>query len=165
MEYAVQSHRCQIRTEMSQITVPKEALVVVGDGQKALFLRNKGTPEEIKLEIENIIEHDNPASHEQGTDRPGRAFASAGTARSAMQETDWHQLGEDRFASQIAQTLYTLAHANKFEALVVVAPPKVLGVLRKELHKEVTNRITGELAKELASQYVPDIEKALNAKT
>jgi protein required for attachment to host cells len=41
----------------------------------------------------------------------------------------------------------------------------VLGILRKELHKEVTDRITGELPRELASQYVPDIERALNAKT
>ncbi|MGH6608972.1 MAG: host attachment family protein [Burkholderiaceae bacterium] len=148
---------------MAGLKVPKDALVMVGDGEKALFLRNKGTPDSIKLEIENILEQDNPASHEQGTDKPGRAFASAGTARSAMEEVDWHQLGEDRFASQIAQALYKLAHANKFDALVVVAPPKVLGVLRKEFHKEVTDRITGELSKELASQYVPDIEKALNA--
>lgn len=148
---------------MTKIKVPKDALVLVGDGQKALFLRNKGTPTDIKLEIEDILEHDNPASREQGTDKPGRAFASAGTARSAMEETDWHQLGEDRFATSIARTLYNMAHANKFESLVIVAPPKVLGILRKELHKEVIERITGELSKELASHYVPEIEKALNA--
>ena len=146
---------------MNELTVPNEALVVVGDGEKALFLRNKGDAQEIKLEVENVLGHENLATHEQGTDKPGRAFASAGTASSAMEETDWHQLGEDRFAVDIADTLYRLAHANKFEALVVVAPPKVLGTLRKAFHKEVVDRITGELPKNLTSHTIPDIEKLL----
>jgi protein required for attachment to host cells len=42
-----------------------------------------------------------------------------------------------------------------------VAPPKVLGQLRKEFHKEVSDRITGELPKELTSHYLPAIEKVL----
>ncbi|MBA3252840.1 MAG: host attachment family protein [Pseudomonadota bacterium] len=148
---------------MNEFKIPNEALVVVGDGEKALLLRNKGGPQDIKLEVENVLGHDNPATHEQGTDKPGRAFASAGTARSAMEETDWHQLGEDRFAVDIAGILYRLAHANKFEALVVVAPPKVLGTLRKAFHKEVVDRITGELPKNLTSHPIPDIEKLLTA--
>ncbi len=143
--------------------IPNQALVVVGDGEKALFLRNKGNAQELKLEVENIFGQDNPATHEQGTDKPGRTAASAGTARSAMEETDWHRLGEERFAAEIATVLYRRAHANKFEALVVVAPPKVLGNLRKAFHKEVVDRIIAELPKELTSHTVPDIERLLAA--
>ena len=145
------------------MNIPNQALVVVGDGEKALFLRNTGSPQEIKLEVENIFGHDNPATHEQGTDKPGRTAASAGTARSALEETDWHRLGEERFAAEIAATLYRLAHANKFEALVVVAPPRVLGNLRKAFHKEVVDRIIAELPKELTSHTVSDIERLLTA--
>jgi protein required for attachment to host cells len=148
---------------MAEMNIPKDALVMVGDGQRALFLRNIGNDGSVKFEIESILEQDNPASHEQGTDRPGRAFASAGTGRSALEETDWHQLGEERFTSEVAHRLYMLAHANKFDALVVVAPPKVLGNLRKEFHKEVSERVVAEVPKELASHYLPDIEKALGA--
>ncbi len=151
------------KATMAEVNVPNQALVLVGDGEKALFLRNIGGPQDIELEVENLLWHENPATHEQGTDKPGRAYASAGTARSAMDQTDWHQLGEDRFASEIARTLNSMAHANKFEALVVVAPPKVLGNLRKEFHKEVSERITGELSKELTSHNLPDIEKLLSA--
>jgi len=145
------------------LNIPHQALVVVGDGEKALFLRNKGSAQELDLEVENIFGHDNPATHEQGTDKPGRTAASAGTARSAMEETDWHRLGEERFAVEIAATLYRLAHANKFEALVVVAPPKVLGTLRKAFHKEVVDRVIAELPKELTSHTIPDIERLLAA--
>ena len=148
---------------MNKVTIPNRALIVVGDGEKALFLRNEGEPEKLQLEVENIFGHDNPATHEQGTDKPGRAFASAGTARSAMEQTDWHQLGEERFAAGIAETLYQLAHANQFEALVVVAPPKVLGNLRKAFHKEVVDRITGEVPKDLTSHPVAEIERLLAA--
>lgn len=148
---------------MADVDIPNEALILVGDGEKALFLRNKGTREDVRLKVENILWHDNPASHEQGTDEPGRAFASVGTARSAMDETDWHQLGEERFVTEVARRLKTLALAKKFDALVVVAPPKVLGQLRKEFHKEVTDRITGELPKELTTHYLPTIEKVLRA--
>jgi len=146
---------------MADVDIPNEALILVGDGEKALFLRNKGSREDIRLKVENILWHDNPASHEQGTDEPGRAFASVGTARSAMDETDWHQLGEERFVTEVARRLNTLAQAKRFDALVVVAPPKVLGQLRKEFHKEVTDRITGELPKELTTHYLPAIEKVL----
>ena len=143
------------------MNIPNQALVVVGVAEKALFLRNKGNAQELALEVENIFGHDNPASHEQGTDKPGRTAASAGTARSALEETDWHRLGEERFAAEIAATLYRLAHANKFDALIVVAPPKVLGNLRKAFHKEVVDRVIADLPKELTSHTVSDIERLL----
>ena len=145
------------------LNIPNQALVVVGDGEKALFLRNAGSPQKLKLEVENVFAQSNPATHEQGTDKPGRTAASAGTARSAMEETDWHRLGEERFAAEIAAILYRLAHANKFEALIVVAPPAVLGNLRKAFHKAVVDRITAEVPKELTSHTLPDIETLLAA--
>ena len=40
-----------------------------------------------------------------------------------------------------AEELKKRALRNDYDALVVIAPPKALGVLRKELHKEVERRI------------------------
>ena len=77
-------------------TISHNALVLIGDGQKALFLRNKGTAHQVKLEVEQILEQDNPATREQGTDRPGRSVASVGTARSAVEEVDWHHIAKER---------------------------------------------------------------------
>ena len=50
---------------------------------------------------------------------------------------------------------------NDFEALVIIAPPKTLGVLRKQLHKEVERRVVLELAKEMTDRPVSDIEAML----
>lgn len=143
--------------------VPHNALVLVGDGQKALFLRNKGTPQRVSLAVEQVFEHDNPPTREQGTDRPGRASASVGAARSAMEEADWHHIAKERFAAVLSEALYRHAHANRFEKLVVIAPPKILGDLRKVLHAEVAARIAAEIPKELTSHPVAEIERLIAA--
>jgi protein required for attachment to host cells len=143
--------------------VPHNALVLVGDGQKALFLRNRGNAQRVQLVVEKILERDNPPTREQGTDRPGRSSASVGVARSAMEETDWHHIAEERFAGELAEALYRHAHANLFEKLVIIAPPKVLGNLRKALHAEVAERVAAEIPKELTSHPVAEIERLLAA--
>lgn len=143
--------------------VSHHALVLVGDGQKALFLRNKGNAQRVDLEVERILEQDNPATREQGTDRPGRSAASVGVARSAMEEVDWHHLAKERFADEIAKALYRYAHENRFEKLIVIAPPKILGNLRRAFHMEVIDRIVGEIPKELTSHPVSQIEKLIAA--
>lgn len=148
---------------MTEIRIPHDALVFVGDGTKALFLRNKGDAEHVNLEVEQVFAQDNPATRDQGTDRPGRSFASSGAQRSAMEQTDWHQLAEDRFVGEVADKLYKHAHAGRFQSLIVVAPPKVLGQLRKAFHKEVSDKVSAEVPKELTSHPIHEIEKLLSA--
>ena len=80
-----------------------------------------------------------------------------------MGETDYHQQEEDRFAAETADMLKRRALANEFESLIIVAPPKTLGELRKHYHKAVSDRLTGELAKDLTGHAVPDIEQALRS--
>jgi protein required for attachment to host cells len=150
-------------TDMIDSVIPHDALVLVGDGRKALFLRNKGGAARLRFQVEDVLEQDNPSTSEQGTDQPGRAVTGAGTARSAMEETDWHRLAEDRFAVEIAEALYRRVHAGRCEKLVVVAPPKVLGEMRKAFHKEVSACISAEIPKELTSHPLPEIAKILAA--
>jgi protein required for attachment to host cells len=142
--------------------IPHDALILVGDGSRAVFFKNRGTVVKPNLVVEHMFEQQNPATREQGTDRPGRrAGGDSQTMRSAMEETDWHQLAEERFASEIAAALYRSAHANEFQRLIIVAPPKVLGTLRKSLHKEVLDRVEAEVPKELASYSLPRIRTEL----
>jgi len=147
----------------AELRVPHNALVLVGDGRKALFLRNRGNPQRVSLVVEQILERDNPPTREQGTDRPGRASASVGAARSAMEEADWHQIAEERFAGELSEALYRHAHAGRFDKLVIIAPPKVLGDLRKLFHAEVAERIVAEVPKELTSHPVAEIERLIAA--
>ena len=138
----------------------KNTLVLVADGQKLLFLRNHGDEAKMDLHMEAHQEQQNPPTHEQGTDAPGRSFASGGR-RSAIEQTDFHQIAEDRFAAEAAELLRDRALNGDFKILVVVAPPRTLGELRKRYHKEVAARIVHELHKDLTGFSVEDIEAAL----
>jgi protein required for attachment to host cells len=142
-------------------SVPHNSLILIGDGQKALFLRNRGNAQHVELVVERILERENPPTREQGTDRPGRFFASVGVARSAMEQVDWHCLGKERFADELAEALYRHAHANRFERLVIIAPPKILGSLRRAFHAEVVDRIAAEIPKELTMHPISEIERIL----
>lgn len=141
--------------------LPNNTLVLVADGRKMLFLRNHGNEAKMDLQLEDHQAQTNPSTRDQGTDRPGRSFASVGARRSAMGETDFHQVEENRFAAEAARLLQVRALAHDFDALVVVAPPRTLGELRKHYHKEVESRIIQELHKDLTGFSVDDIEAAL----
>jgi protein required for attachment to host cells len=147
---------------VTQVHIPKNALVLVGDGRKALFLRNRGTPREVELVVERELLQDNPATRDQGTDRPGRKQGVDGASHSAIGETDWHDRAEEKFAVEIAETLYRMGHAHEFDALVVVAPPKMLGDLRAAFHPEVTHCIVAEVPKDLTAHPLPELAKVLS---
>ncbi|WP_040665676.1 host attachment protein [Nitratireductor aquibiodomus] len=146
---------------MAEFRLVHDAWVVVADGEKALFLRNEGDATYPNLQVVRTIHEENPPSREQGTDRPGRLNDGHGAHRSAVDEADWHRIEKERFAGDVAERLYKLAHKGKFSKLVLVAPPLVLGELRKEMHKEVEDRVIGEVAKTLTNHTVGDIEKVL----
>jgi protein required for attachment to host cells len=146
---------------MNHTPISHGALVLVGDGTKALFFRNEGTPLHVNLVVERVLEQPDPPTHEQGTSPPGR-YSSLGGPRSAMEQTDWHQLAEDRFAHDVSSALYRLAHANAYNELVVVAPSKVLGVLRESFHPEVKKRLVAEIPKDLTGQPKADIARHIS---
>ena len=166
--------------------VPHNSVVVVADGRKALFLRNEGDGEFPNLVVENAREQKNPANRDQRRDESGTARstqsgpgapaiarngsmhargegAQFAPSRGAFAQTDYHQMQEDRFAHETADMLKERAMTNDFEQLIIIAPPKTLGELRKHYHKEVESRLAGELAKDLTGHTIPDIEKALMA--
>jgi len=145
---------------MSKISIPHDAIVFVGDGRKALFLRNHGDEKYLNLKTERVFVDHNPPTHEQGTDKPGRAFG-IGPGRSAVEPTDWHDLEEHRFAHSVAEALERFVQERKVEAVVVVAPPRTLADLRKAFHDSIKHRIIAEIDKDLTKAPVGEIEKHL----
>lgn len=141
--------------------IPNEALVLVADGRKMLFLRNKGDEAIVDLRVESNHDQENPPIREQATDAPGRSMSSVGSARSAMEPTDFHQIQEDRFAADAAEMLRKRALSNDFEQLVIVAPPRTLGELRKRYHKTVETRLIAEIDRDLTGMPIPTIEQTI----
>jgi protein required for attachment to host cells len=137
--------------------------VMVADGEKALFLKNAGDNLHPNLEVVHQMEQDNPPTREQGTDSPGRYNDGPSVHRSSVEDTDWHRIGKERFADEIAARLYKLAHRGEFDDIVLVAPPLVLGTMRKKLHKEVGDKVIAEIPKTLTNHAIFEIEALLKA--
>ncbi len=144
---------------MKKLTIPHDAFVFVGDGRKALFLRNEGDEKFLNLKTERVFVDQNPPAREQGTDKPGRAFPSVGTQRSAMEPTDWHDIEEHRFAERASGAIERLMRARSAPARVVAAPPRTLADLRAALRPDVKARIVLEINRDFVNQPVWEIER------
>lgn len=143
--------------------IPTDSVILVADGRKSLFFRNRGDSDFPDLAVEEKEEHPNPAHHEQASDTAGQSTRTADGRGGSMEEVDFHQQEEDRFAAETAATLKDRALRNEYESLVIVAPPRTLGELRRHYHKEVEKRLVAEVPKDLVNMPVAEIEKILKA--
>lgn len=143
--------------------VPHDSYIMVADGRKMLFFRNNGDADFPDLHVVQVEEQENPSNGDQASDAPGRTHASMGTARSSYEMTDFHDLEESRFAAEAADMLKRRAMKGMFENLIIVAPPRTLGELRKHYHKEVANRLVAEIPKDLTGHPVSEIERIIIA--
>ncbi|RVT94554.1 host attachment family protein [Sphingomonas crocodyli] len=137
------------------------AMVLVADGRKSLFLRNEGDAQYPNLVVEDQAAHADLADREMKTDAAGRAMSPVGGRQSAMEEPDYHQIEEDRFAADTA--LMLKQKVDDFEKLIIIAPPRTLGELRKHYDKAVAEKIVAEIDKDLTRHPTDKIEKALLA--
>ena len=138
--------------------------VAIVDGGRGLVLVNEGSALEPRLKV--LRSHDggdNPPSHEQGDDRPGRVNDSSGHHRSSTEAPDLHQRTEDRFVAAFVRQLSEDAAAGRFEKLVVAAPPVALGILRKQVEQPLADLIVKEIAADYVKMPVEAITKAVVA--
>ncbi|MFD0986050.1 baeRF12 domain-containing protein [Methyloligella solikamskensis] len=147
---------------MARHGIPWKGWVVVCDGSKALMLQNEGDAELINLKVVEVFEEEHAATHELGTDKPGRVQESAVTGRSAMEQTDWHERAEIEFLGKIAEKLDGMIDTHEIKHLVLVAPPRALGRIRDHLTDKVTKVIDTQIDKDLVNLPVDEIEKHVN---
>ena len=146
---------------MSKIRIDPQDWVVVCDGSKWLILENKGDAEYVNLVVREDRKDDNPPTHAQGSERPGRAHQSVGAGRSAVGQTDWHDQAEQHFLKALAARLNAAAEARETKALVLVAPPRAMGVLRPALSAQAGALVRDVLDKDYVNLPIDRIEKYL----
>ena|SRR5689334_14938516 len=145
------------------VSIRNEEWVVVCDGAKALILENAGDTEIPNLKTREVYEQKDPATHELGTDRPGRAAGVDGKTRSAVGQTDWHVRNEQSFLEDLAKRLDAAISAGETRSIVMVAPPRALGVLRKAYSSALRQAVRAEIDKDLVKVPLYEIEKHLAA--
>ena len=129
--------------------LPHDTLIAVADGEKFHVFRTTGNEERPHLQ---------PAGHPKVA---GSNHSAGSRHISQAANPDEKQDAEDTFAAATAQWLNHEAIGNAFQHAVVIAPPKMLGELRKHYHKALEAKILKEIAKDMTGQGRDDIAAAI----
>ena len=128
--------------------------ILVAHDAGARTFENQGPGKGIAL-VEEVDHPEGRArASELESDRPGRSFRknSADPRRAAMSRSQGpHERVVADFARQLAGKLRDGRVANAFDRLVLVAPPKFLGLLRSSLDGPTAACVVGSLDKDLAT--------------
>ena len=148
---------------MSALSIHEGEWVVVCDGAKALILENAGDAKFPNLKMRDVYEHKALATHELGTDKPGRSHSSVGHGHSAVGQTDWHDQEEQTFLADLVKKLDAAVEQHTVKSLIVVAPPRALGVIRPLYSTALRAAVRAEIDKDFVKMPVHEIEKHLTA--
>ena len=140
---------------------PKRLYVLVADSSMARFFKAK-TP---VRSIEEILDHPHREGRQKNseiyTDRPGSNHGGAGGYQTYDRETD-EDPENARFARELGEYLSKARHKGRFDKLILVAPPKFLGVLRNHLSKECLGAVMKSIDKDLVREDAAAIARHLN---
>lgn len=138
--------------------------VLVAHGAGARVFENLGPGKGLRL-LEGI---DHPEGRLQDgdfdADRPGRSFRrDAGDARrAAMSRSEGpHERAVSDFARALASRLQHARTTGQYDRLVLVAPPKFLGLLRSSLDAPTERCVVGTLDKDLAASDEEELMRQL----
>ena len=138
--------------------------ILVAHDAGARVFENTGPGKGIEL-LEAI---DHPEGRERdrdiATDRPGRSFRknSGDPRRAAMSTSEGpHERAVADFARSLANKLQNCRAQNQYQRLVLVAPPRFLGLLRASLDGPTSQLVVGSLDKDLAMTKEPELVERL----
>jgi protein required for attachment to host cells len=142
--------------------IPHGAQIMVVDGAQMALFRNSGKDFDPNLELIEQEQNVTPRTSDIGDDQPGRAFKSVGGHRDAYEQTDYHQLLEDKFAMQACSKLEALLAKGEGRAILIAAP-RVLGAMRKHLKSKTRERLIAEIDKDYAGRSAADVARMLGS--
>ena len=148
---------------MTELLIRHGEWVVVCDGAKALILENAGDTKFPNLRTIEVFEQEDLPTHALGADAPGRTNNSVGSNKSAVEQTDWHDQSERQFLTQLVRHLDAALGAGKTKSLILVAPPRALGMIRPAYSQTLKGALRAEVDKDFVKMPVHEIERHLTA--
>ncbi len=126
-------------------------VIALIDGQNFELYRNAGTDSEVALVVMETPKldshnHSDAGHHDSSGNHAG------------------HLVDEDSHAKAATEWLNTQVLGHKIDKLIVIAPPRTLGELRKHYHKQTEQAVVAELSKDLIGKQPGDILDALREK-
>jgi protein required for attachment to host cells len=137
--------------------------VVVCDGTKALILENAGDAVALNLKTKEVYAQPDQKTHQAGTGAPVRSSSSLDSRRTVVEQTEFQGHDEERFLTDLSKRLDAAVMRGEAKSLVLVAPPRALGVIRQVATPNLRQAVRAELDKDYVRMPVHEIEKHLAA--
>ena len=140
--------------------------IIAADSSRARILQV--TDREQRLdEIDDLLNPEGRVDDRQLTTDAHPRYSGhggdGGGPASDREETSASEHYTELFAKRVGDYLDKARTAHKYDRLHLVAPPRFLGQLRKELGKEVQKLVTDELPKDLSWLNARDIQRHLKS--
>lgn len=140
----------------------KRTWILLADGAHARVYMNIGVGKGLKPIPDGTFDEPILPARDTGADKPGRAYDRSGKGRHSLQaKTDPHSQSKVDFAKRLATFLDTTQADGRFDRLILVAPPEMLGDLRSAISEPVRQLVYGELAKDLVHLNEPELSAHL----
>jgi protein required for attachment to host cells len=111
------------------------------------------------------MEAESAGNYEIGNDILGRVFESSSSTRHmASPHINIREEIQEHFVKNIAERLHLEKLKNTFDRLILVAPPKMLSQLKKNVNHDILNCIRAEVSKELTNFDTEELYAHLSAK-
>jgi len=138
--------------------------IVAADSARARVLQVADREQHL-VEIEDFPNPEGRMNERDLTSDAQPRLNGPGGAQSAREATGAVQHTVELFSKRIGSFLDKARAEHRYDRLVVVAPPKFLGTLRKDLGKEVTKLVAEEIPKDLSWFNEREIERYLRKAT
>jgi len=133
--------------------------IIAADASRARILQVTDRAQQLE-EIEDLL---NPEGRVHDRElisdaHPRLSGHSGGGPASDREETSAAEHATELFAKRVGDYLDKARTGHRYDRLHLIAPPKFLGQLRKELGKEVQKLVAQELPKDLSWLNARDIQ-------
>jgi len=132
--------------------IPEGAHVAVVDGERFIWLRNKGDVAHPQLDLIGTADLD-PTNRSSGKMR--HSITSG--------QHSGNDLDEAAHVAAAADWINHQVLTNKVDNLIIVADKRSLGEIRRHYHGELEKCLLGEVGKALTNHSIDDIEQAITA--
>lgn len=137
--------------------------ILIADGGRAYVVERKRAADGLKKVPGLTFNGPHKLSRDIGTDKPGRAFSSVGSKRAALDDDKrLAREAEEKFLGAVVDHIDESLKGGAFERLVLAAPPRVLGVLRKRLSRRLSKALYGEIRADLVKADLGQVARQLD---
>lgn len=94
--------------------------------------------------------------------KPSKTFSDGGSLRHAVEpHTDPKEVEQQHFAHEVITFIDNALKQNEFEDLVLIASPKMLGVLNNDLSEQLSKKVVKKIDKNITKMTIDELEEYL----